>query len=227
MTASPQLGAILERLAPPGRAWPRGVATTARAVLEGLAGPMAEIERRAAQLLVELDPRTAAELLPDFERVLGLPDPCTGGEPQTIAERRVWVVQRLTASAGATAAEIIRLALVLGVVVTVEEFHAFVAGSFAGETLSGGDWLHTVRIHAPHATGTFFRVGTSGAGDRLFSSARDQLACLLEATVPAHVVPLVVFDVPADPSYQPWAPAIWSPTPAVATPSPSLPTIEG
>ena len=98
------LAAVLQRLAPPGYAWPKGDRTTARGVLEGLVATPAEFERRVDQLLVELDPRSAAELLPDFERLLGLPSDCTAGELQTLSERRAAVVQKIVAIRGSTPA---------------------------------------------------------------------------------------------------------------------------
>jgi hypothetical protein len=78
---------MLEALLPPSKVWLRvGV------VQDALLASGDELERvdiRARELLEESDPRTADELLPDFERVLGLAS--TG----TLAARRALVVARL------------------------------------------------------------------------------------------------------------------------------------
>ena len=54
--------------------------------MEGAADELARISQRAADLIEESDPRTADELLPDFERVLAL------SSDGTTAERRARVV---------------------------------------------------------------------------------------------------------------------------------------
>jgi uncharacterized protein YmfQ (DUF2313 family) len=219
MSAAEELGAILHRLAPPGHAWPKAITGTARALLEGLAGTPAEVERRAAMLLVEFDPRSTLELLPDFERLLGLPTACATGEPQTIVERRTAVVSRLTAVRGSSPAELISLAATLGLTIEVVEYVPFAAGiGYAGAPLSNGPWLYTVTFRAPVATGQFFRAGSSGAGDSLFALSNVALECGLEDAVPAHVFPRFDYDLVADPSYQPWDPARCRPLPLSAAP---------
>ena len=54
------------------------------------------VDGRAADLLErESDPRQTVELLPDWERNWGLPDPCYE-EPQSIGERQLALVMRMT-----------------------------------------------------------------------------------------------------------------------------------
>lgn len=227
MTSAAEQGATLQKLTPSGQAWPRSTTSTFRAVLEGLAAGPSEALRRAAALLVESDPRSTLELLPDFERLLALPSACTAGEAQTVVERRVAVVQKLTAVRGATPAELELLALSLGFEGEVVEYHAFTAGSEAGDELSNGDWLHTVTLRVPVAAGAFFRAGTSGAGDSLFALSGPALECLLADFVPAHVLGLVAYDLEADSSWQPWEPARLRPAALSAAPTLVSPNLEG
>jgi uncharacterized protein YmfQ (DUF2313 family) len=227
MTSAAELGSVLAKVAPSGQAWPRPTTSVFRAVLEGLAAGPSEVERRADQLQVEIDPRSALELLPDFERLLGLPSACTAGEPQTVVERRAAVVQKLTAVRGATVDELELLAASLGIVSEVVEYRAFVAGSHAGDLLSNGGWLYTVTLRAPVATGAFFRAGTSGAGDSLFSLSGPSLECLVADWVPAHVVGLVEYTLEADPSWQPWQPATLRPAAFSAAPTVVSPNLQG
>ena len=63
----------LHKLLPSGRAWPDEADTTVDQLVQALAAQMAEIDREAARLLDEIRPNTTFALLPDWERVAGLP----------------------------------------------------------------------------------------------------------------------------------------------------------
>lgn len=79
---------MLLQLLPDGRLW-RRVGSLLERLLLGSADELARLDARAADLLRESDPRTAVELLPEYERELGL----DGSGP--LAERQANVVARL------------------------------------------------------------------------------------------------------------------------------------
>src|SRR5262245_51830939 len=65
------------RLLPTGQAWPRSTESTLVQVCEGLCDYYGYVDSRAGDLLErESDPRATIELLPDWEKAWGLPDPC-------------------------------------------------------------------------------------------------------------------------------------------------------
>ena len=67
----------LANLLPYGDAWPRWPDSVLMQTLRGLANYFGFVDSRAADLLEqESDPRITIELLPDWERNWGLPDPC-------------------------------------------------------------------------------------------------------------------------------------------------------
>lgn len=75
-------------LLPRGQAWPREIDSTLVLTVNGLANYWGYVDGRAADLLeTESDPRTTVELLPDWERNWGLPDPCFPSA-QSITERQ-------------------------------------------------------------------------------------------------------------------------------------------
>ena len=82
------------QLLPQGQAWPREQGSTLVQTCDGLSEYWGFVDGRAADLLErESDPRKTIELLPEWERAWGLPDPCfpsatTIGERQRNAERR-------------------------------------------------------------------------------------------------------------------------------------------
>src|SRR5499427_5061679 len=86
----------MNNLLPQGLAWPRWPNTVLQNVVQGLAQIWGFVDSRAADLLErESDPRQTIELLPDWERNWGLPDPCYQG-PSTIGERQTALVGRMT-----------------------------------------------------------------------------------------------------------------------------------
>jgi uncharacterized protein YmfQ (DUF2313 family) len=184
-------------LLPEGPAWPRepGVlADTLGAEAEGLA----RIHNRAADLVDEADPRAALQMLPDWERVCGLPGTCgAGAVATTLQERRVAVVARLTATGGQSPAHFVGLAEALGYQVELKEWRPFVAGrGRCGQTLGGPHanrhhW--SVTVLAPRVT--WFRAGASQGGDRLGKIARAQdLECLLHRLKPGHTQLIVSYE---------------------------------
>ncbi|MBR0860913.1 putative phage tail protein [Bradyrhizobium sp. YCK136] len=84
--------AFLELL-PQGQAWPKhSIDSTLWQACDGLNNYWGYVDGRAADLLeTESDPRKTVELLPDWERNWGLPDPCYTA-PQTIAQRQAALV---------------------------------------------------------------------------------------------------------------------------------------
>lgn len=115
---------MLARLLPPGRLWRTDPDSVLYGVLLGSGDELARVSDRTADLLRESDPRTADELLPDFERVLELSS--TG----TTEERRARVVALLVRRQGVRPADYqAALAPVLGQetddVVVIERTRAF------------------------------------------------------------------------------------------------------
>lgn len=80
---------MLKALLPPSRMWRLLAASLFSKLFLACGDELVRVEVRGQDLIRESDPRTAAELLPDFERVLGL---ASEGAPD---QRRARVVARL------------------------------------------------------------------------------------------------------------------------------------
>ena len=104
-------------------------------MVRGLRRIWGDFEQRASLLLeVESDPRITIELLPDWERNWGLPDPCFPSAT-TIAERQRMLVLHMTWVGGQSRQYFIDLMAWLGYTVQIEEFAPFMAGvSQVGDT---------------------------------------------------------------------------------------------
>jgi len=176
----------LQALLPPGAAWTREQNAVLTMLLAGLAEELARIDQRADDLLNQIDPRTADELLPDWETVLGLPDACIG-ELDSVQARMNAAYGTLTATGGASRAYFIAVAEALGFTVTISEYRPFTVGVAAvGDPLYGTDWLYAWRVNAPETTIFEFAMGISAVGDPLRSWGNELLECAMTKLKPAH-----------------------------------------
>lgn len=89
------------QLLPQGKAWPRSLASNLYKLALSVAPEFGRVDD-AAGLLHEREfiPSTSVDLLPDHERVFGLPDACTP-LAQTLEERQAAVAARLEAQGNA------------------------------------------------------------------------------------------------------------------------------
>ncbi len=94
-------------------------------MLLAMAKEISRVDGRADDLLNELDPRTASELLTDWERVCGLPGKCSQPS-ETVQERREACHLVVTAQGGQSPAYYEEVAAALGIKASVEEFNRFV-----------------------------------------------------------------------------------------------------
>ncbi len=128
-----------------------------------VAEEIVKVELRAEQLMDETDPRSARELLPDFERVLG-PDPCGRDKAAlSIEERQRLAHQRWTATGGQCRAYMIEVAANLGVAITIDEFWPSKTGNLrCGHRLRANGIQFYWRVNVPGlVTVTKFRPGRS------------------------------------------------------------------
>lgn len=191
--AAGQYRDLLLALAPPGRALPTDLDSTWAALVLALADELARVDARVDDLVDEADPRTALETLPDWERVCGLPGPCSR-EGETLQERREGAHLVLTAQGGQSPAYYEEVAAALGVAAGVEEFRPFRAGAAtAGDPLTNDPWLYHWRVRGPEVTVTEFGAGCSCAGDPLRSWGNEALECHVSRLAPAHTVVLFAY----------------------------------
>ena len=122
-------------LLPQGQAWPRvwgdddetkpSNSSVLMRVVRGLCRIWGDFEIRASKLLeMESDPRSTIELLPDWERNWGLPDPCYS-EPQSISERQLALVMRMTLWGAQSREFFIGVAAMIGYTITITEYRPF------------------------------------------------------------------------------------------------------
>jgi uncharacterized protein YmfQ (DUF2313 family) len=120
--------AFLELL-PQGEAWPKhSPESVLWKACDGLNDYWGFVDGRAADLLErESDPRQTVELLPDWERNWGLPDPCYSA-PQTVAQRQTALIARMTLWGSQSRQWYINFAAFLGYGITITEYRPWMVG---------------------------------------------------------------------------------------------------
>ena len=131
--------AALTKLLPRGAAWPREQERLIMRVVRGLAQIWGYVDGRAADLLEkESDPRKTVELLPDWERAFGLPDPCFS-EPFSIEARQAMLLFKMTLKGAQSRDFFVRMMKMVGHDISIREWSPFMAGvSRVGDTR--GEW---------------------------------------------------------------------------------------
>ena len=181
----------VRKLLPRGAAWQTEPGTRLSGLLRGFAEELVRVGVRALTLIEESDPRTTVEMLADYERVYGLPDPCVG-EEQTTPQRRASLLQKITSVGGQTPAYYISVAAVLGFTVTITEFSAHTVEHDVEHPIYDIQWTFAWQVNAPLNTVGHITVEDS-VEDAISWFGNEQLECVLERIRPAHTVLIVAY----------------------------------
>jgi uncharacterized protein YmfQ (DUF2313 family) len=176
----------LQALLPPGRLWDalRADGSLADDLLAALAEEFGRIDGRTDDLAFEVDPRTALELLAEWEEWVGLPEICTGSLA-TLQQRRAALLQKLTGVGGQSRAYYIAVAASLGYEVTIYEFSVHTCESSCEDPINDETWRFTWRVNAPEQTIINFTC-ESPCTEPLRAWGNDLLECTIRALAPAH-----------------------------------------
>jgi uncharacterized protein YmfQ (DUF2313 family) len=167
-------------------------------LLAGVAGELALVEANGEALVSESDPRQADKLLPDWERLAGLPDPCApafalDGTPLlTLAQRRALVMQRITARRTFRPADVVALAAAIGVQVTVTEGFEATCEATCETPVMDAAWRFAFTVQAPAATVTDATC-EDGCGTPLRAWGNAAMECLISRATPAHLTSIFAY----------------------------------
>lgn len=186
----------LQALLPPGPAWDPERVPEVQQLISGLSHEFARIDGRAFDLLNEMDPATVSELVPDWERVMNLPDPCLGLKP-LFEDRRLSVRQRLVAVGGQNAAFYVGIAVSQGYPdASVTEFRTPRMGRSRFGQAHFGTWnaqfMWTLNTGGRQRLGR--RFGASYWGERFGVNPGTAIECLIRRAATAHGIEFVNFN---------------------------------
>lgn len=178
---------MLQALLPPGIAWTREPGKVLTRLLDGFSGLFATIDKRAEDLIYESDPTTTTEMLEDWERVTGLPDPCLGPGPSE-AIRRERLRTRLIPPETCNPSDIISLAASLGYQgCTIQELDTFRCTSQCTESLYSEDSIFSWVLVVPATANIQHFTTQSRCTDQLAGiSGHELLECVIRETTPIH-----------------------------------------
>jgi uncharacterized protein YmfQ (DUF2313 family) len=200
-------------LLPQGQAWPTEPGSTLTRACDGLSQYWGFVDSRAADLLErESDPRTTIEILPEWEKAWGLPDPCFPSAT-TIAERQLMLVLFMTWMGGQSRDYFKSVAEFVGYTIEIKEIAPFMCGiSRVGDTREGPPpspieaqnfrWYigppeqrFYWQVNVGQVGLTWFRAGSGEAGvdHHLEFSIPTEFICLLDRWKPAHTMILPDF----------------------------------
>lgn len=186
---------VIARHLPPGPAWRafRVAGKRAYRMLTGLSGTYEDAWQFLSDLLDELTPYTTDQLITEWETAVSLPDACLP-KYDTLAERRAWVVWRLTKKRWQTAQDWKDLAILFGLEIRVTPGWLVQRPALFNQTFDYIFWdmprLGRFRVYVDI-------IGGCGEGgfdydyDYAFPTASPNcqaLMCLIERVAPANVV---------------------------------------
>jgi uncharacterized protein YmfQ (DUF2313 family) len=195
-------------LLPTGQAWPKTPGSILERVCYGLAEYWGFVDARAGDLLErESDPRKTIELLPDWEKAWGLPDPCFPSAT-TIGERQKMLVLFMTWMGGQSRDYFKSVAEFVGYTIEIKEFAPFMCGiSRAGDTrtpppdspitdqnfrwyIGGPEQRFYWEVSVGQVGLIWFRAsaGQAGVDHHLEFAVPTEFICLLDRWKPAHTV---------------------------------------
>lgn len=178
----------LAALLPPGAAWARDPDSNLQRLLAGWAEGFARFEARAEQLLEEMDPSTAYELLPDYERALALPDACTG-ELLALDARRAEVLAHMIGQGDQRPVYYVQLAEALGYAgAWIEEFETAHCESDCDAFLNPDPWPNIFVLHLSADSGELGAHAQSYCDDFLGEVMQSAIECLISRIKPAHTM---------------------------------------
>jgi len=147
---------------------------------------------RSLELLAEMDPRKAVELLQAWAEVMDMPSPCFPTE-QTGEALALAVAREMTVEGGQTVDRFVERAAEMGYTVTIEELDAARTGvTTCGEPLRGEEWIHVWKGTSNGTPTEYARTGSARCGDKLVTRHQFDLECVIEKEKPAHS--LVIFE---------------------------------
>lgn len=190
--------AALQALLPPGRAFTREPDSMLTKVLGVLAAALLRAQLLLEDLLDQADPRRATSMLPDWERMLALPDSCTP-KGQQLVDRQRSAYQRLVELGGQSRAYFIELAKLLGESgVTITEFGArgFITTSNCNGALHSQADRFTWRVNIPRpALNARKMTCNSSCDSALQAYTPSVIECAFKRRKPAHTT--VIFSYQA------------------------------
>jgi uncharacterized protein YmfQ (DUF2313 family) len=157
---------------PPGAAWSRDPLSAQGRYWGAHADGLARIDAAAEGLVAEANPQFANQMLPEWQELLGVPEPGTDTGTLTTAQIKAQVVAKDIAIGGQTAPYFIGIAAALGFTITIQKFRpARIGVARCGDPLYGLDWAFAWQVNVSGAPAGFVPPATIQGADAMPTNA--------------------------------------------------------
>ncbi|ASG87619.1 YmfQ family protein [Salmonella enterica] len=185
---------MLGNLMPRGPAW-----SDDDPLLAGLAPTLAAVQKRAGDLIREMDPRQTIELIDRWEWCCGLPDSCSIPGTETIAERQQRLNVKINAEGGITEAFYLQVLAYIGypdATITSYGGLGFKANSPCTNGLYSWEWRFCWRVNFAQPTKVFSMTCKSRVNEALRTWGNTTAECVIDKLCPSHTI--VLFSYPSE-----------------------------
>ena len=153
---------MLQALQPPGMAFSRNPNSIQAALLRAWGDEFMRFDSRCDDLLKEFIPVNARELLPDWERILGLPDSSSINLNLNIDQRSAALGTKFTADVGQSRQSYINQAASFGFPgATIDEFRPMTCNDTCNDAIFSDDDRYVFRVNLPASGGGFLATCNS------------------------------------------------------------------
>ena len=177
--------ALLADLLPPLAYDPRAPRLAAALASEGAALDLALAN--ALRVLAAITPDGEPNLLPDWERVLGLPDTCAAALDASTTTRIAAALDKIRRSGGLSRQYFIDLAASLGTAIQIDEYTQYTVESSVMDPLAAADAQYYAHITRPTANPPRAYTVLDDVATPLVIYQPGVIECLFERLKPAHV----------------------------------------
>lgn len=177
----------LQSLLPAGPAWGVDESSAAAKLLDAWAQELSRIQSRADELITEADPRTTYELLTEYERIFGLPDPCVTID-QSVDQRRAALHSKFILLGGQNCAYFIGIAEAMGYYgATIDEYAPMTCNDTCNDSLYSDADMFCWTLNLSASTGGVFVMNcNSDCNASLQSWGDEALECRINKYKPTH-----------------------------------------
>lgn len=180
---------VLYALMPPGPAF-----SESDLLLDGLAAEFARCHNRILDLITESDPRTTTELIDEWEKDVGLPDPCDDifSIDRPLSERRRILCTKLLTQGNQSVPYYQKIAKELGYEVEIHGYSEHTVESRVDDSINGPDWVFAFAIIASEET-----IRDASVEDDVDTPLRwwgnRRLECKINSIKQSHTIPVFIY----------------------------------
>lgn len=183
---------LLSALLPPGPAW-----SGDDVAISGVAPSLFRAHQRVDELMLELDPRTTAELIDRWERCCGLPDECIPSGTQTLRQRQQRLDAKVNLTGGINEDFYLRQLAALGkpgATITRYNKGTFKCTSSCTDATHSTEWRYYWQVNMPASTDAYWMTCSDNCETPIRYWGDTVAECVINKLCPSHTY--VIFKYP-------------------------------